>query len=323
MRYAHTDQLVVGPSQVGTSIVDIRAESSYENFLPSLNVTWDVADNVKLRFSAARTMTRPEAGSILPGVTFTDPSGIIASAGNPDLQPYTSDNFDIGGEFYTGGIGYVGVAGFQKTIQGFTATIQQQATFGSLNIPFDSLISTQQNAMRDRASALGVSVENLPITVNRPVNLSSLKIQGVEATWVQPLDFAVKGLGFSANGTYLKQSSSSGLVATGVPKWSYNLQGFYEDHGVSISVNYVWNDKSVAANGPQNNRAEGLGNDARGQLDLSAGYQLPFMNKAFRITLDVLNITNEPLRQTFGYDNAPYYVYYPGRQVLAGIRANF
>ncbi|MFB0872511.1 MULTISPECIES: TonB-dependent receptor [unclassified Sphingobium] len=324
MRYARTKQNVLGPSQVGTTIVDIEANSTYENFLPALNVTWSALDNLKLRFSASRTMTRPEASNILPGVTFSDPSALIATAGNPDLQPFTSNNLDIGGEYYTGGIGYIGVTGFQKTIQGFTLTQQSQVTFGSLNIPFASLQSTQQNALNDRARATGLAVENLPITVNRPVNLQSLKIQGIEATWVQPLDFLVKGLGFSANGTYLKQSSASGLVATGVPKWSYNLQGFYEDHGLSVSLNYVWNDKSIGQNGPQNGISNAfLGNDSRGQLDLSAGYQLPFFNKALRLTVDVLNITNEPIRTIFAYDNAPYSIFYPGRQVLAGIRANF
>lgn len=324
MRYARTKQNVLGPSQVGTTIVDIEANSTYENFLPALNVTWSALDNLKLRFSASRTMTRPEASNILPGVTFSDPSALIATAGNPDLQPFTSNNLDIGGEYYTGGIGYIGVTGFQKSIQGFTLTQQSQVTFGSLNIPFASLQSTQQNALNDRARATGLAVENLPITVNRPVNLQSLKIQGIEATWVQPLDFLVKGLGFSANGTYLKQSSASGLVATGVPKWSYNLQGFYEDHGLSVSLNYVWNDKSIGQNGPQNGISNAfLGNDSRGQLDLSAGYQLPFFNKALRLTVDVLNITNEPIRTIFAYDNAPYSIFYPGRQVLAGIRANF
>lgn len=324
MRYAHTDQRVIGPSQVGTSIVDIEANSKYENFLPSINLTYDIANNVKLRASASRTMTRPDASQILPGITFSDPSALVATAGNPGLKPYTSDNFDLGGEVYTGGIGYIGLSAFMKNVQGFTVTLPTSATFGSLNIPFSSLISTQQNALTDRAAATGVAINDLPITVNRPVNLSDLKIKGIEATWVQPLDFLVKGVGFSANGTYLKQSSPSGLVAEGVSKWSYNLQGFYENHGLSVSLNYVWNSKSIAQNGPQNGiTGAALKADARGQLDMSAGYQLPFLNKAMRVTLDVLNITNEPIRTTFQYDNAAYSVYYPGRTVMAGIRANF
>lgn len=324
MRYAHTRQVVVGPSQVGTTIVDITSKSNYENFLPSINLTYELTDNIKLRAAASRTMTRPDAGQILPGITFSDPSALVASAGNPDLTPYTSDNFDIGGEIYTGGIGYIGLSAFMKNIQGFTETQTTQAGFGSLNIPFDSLLSTQQDALRNRAAATGVAINDLAITVNRPVNLSDLKIKGLEVTWVQPLDFLFQGLGFSANGTYLDQSSSSGLVATGVSPYAYNLQGFYENHGLSVSVNYVWNDKSIALNGPQNNiPGANLRADARGQLDLSAGYQLPFLDNGVRLTLDVLNITNEPIRTTFEYSNAAYSVYYPGRQVLLGIRANF
>lgn len=330
MRYAATNQLVVGPSQVGAAIVDITSRSKYDNFLPSINLTYDIADNVKLRASASRTMTRPDASQILPGVTFTDPTALVANAGNPDLKPYTSDNYDMGGEFYTGGIGYVGLSLFMKNVQGFTVIDPRDVTFASLNIPYDSLLATQQQALTNRAASTGVPINDLTVSVDRPINLSDLKIKGIEATWVQPLDFLVKGLGFSANGTYLKQSSklmpgqATKLVATGVSKWSYNLQGFYENNGLSISLNYVWNDKSIAVNAPQNGiTGAALRNDARGQLDLSAGYQLPFLNKAMRLTLDVLNITNEPIRTTFEYDNAPYSIYYPGRTILAGIRANF
>ncbi|MEE2795150.1 MAG: TonB-dependent receptor, partial [Pseudomonadota bacterium] len=259
-----------------------------------------------------------------PGITFSDPSALVASAGNPDLKPYTSDNYDLGGEIYTGGIGYVGLSLFMKNIQGFTVTTSQEVSFGSLNIPFDSLIPTQQNALNDRSLQTGIPVGQLPITVNRPINLSDLKIKGLEITWVQPLDFLMKGLGFSANGTYLDQSSSSGLVATGVSKYSYNLQGFYEDDRLSVSLNYVWNDDAIAVNRPQNGiQNASLRSKARGQLDLSAGYQLPFLNDGVRLTLDALNMTNEPIRTLFEYDNAPYSVYYPGRTILAGIRANF
>ncbi|MEG8038844.1 TonB-dependent receptor [Sphingomonas sp. LR60] len=323
VRYTYTRQKVVGPSQIGTAIVDITARSNYVQVLPSANFAYDVFDNLKLRFAVSKSMTRPDANLVLPGVTFSDPSAQIASAGNPALEPYTSDNIDVGGEFYTGGAGYVGVSFFRKNIKGFTATIQQQSPFGDLNIPLDALQSTQRQALLDRAAAAGVAPAQVAITVNRPVNLNNLIIQGVEGTWNQPLDFLFKGLGFQANGTHITQDSDSGLVAPGVPKWGYNVQGYYENYGLSLSLNYVWQGAVIAANPPQNNLPLGLLADARGQLDLSAGYQLPFLNKAMRLTLDVLNITNAPIRTTFGYDNAAYSVYYPGRQVLFGLRASF
>lgn len=322
-RYTYTKQHVVGPSQIGAAIVDIVADSDYEEVLPSANLSYDVLDNLKLRFAVSKSLTRPDAGSILPGVTFSDPSAQIATAGNPALQPYTSDNIDVGGEFYTGGAGYIGVALFRKSINGFTATIQQATPFSELNIPVDALQATQRQALLDRAAASGVAVSAVPITVNLPVNLNNLVIKGIEGTWNQPLDFLFKGLGFQANGTHITQKSDSGLVAAGVPRWQYNLQGYYENYGLSLSLNYVWQGGVIAANAPQNNLPLGLLADARGQLDLSAGYQLPFMNKAVRLTLDMLNLTNAPIRTTFGYDNAAYNVYYPGRQVLFGLRASF
>jgi TonB-dependent receptor len=318
LRYFHTDQTVTSPiAGVGGALVDQTLSAKYDDILPSTNIVYDVAENIKLRLAVSRSMTRADAGQLLPGTTFSDISAQIATAGNPNLKPYTSNNIDIGGEWYTGGIGYVGVAFFRKDIDGFTVNTQTTVKFSDLGIDFAALNTTQQQALNDRQGV------NSTVTLIRPINLDKLLLQGVELTWVQPLDFIVKGLGFSANATKIEQSSSTGLFAPGVAPYRYNLQGFYEDHGLSVSLNYVWNDESVAANGPQNNINVPLKAEARGQLDASVGYQLPFADKAFRLTLDALNITNAPLRTTFGYDNAPYSVYYPGRQVLLGLRASF
>lgn len=317
MRYFSTDQTVTSPVQLATGLQDVTLKSSYEGFLPSFNATLDVTDNLKLRVAASRSMTRPNPSQLVPGTTFSDPAAQLASAGNPGLEPYFSDNIDIGGEFYTGGAGYVGVVAFRKDIDGFTATVTDSLPFSALGINIDDLTAQQRAALEARGG------QNAIILVSRPVNLNKLRIEGVEATWVQPLDFVVQGLGFTANGTYINQSSEDDLVAPGVAPYSFNLSGYYENHGVSVRLNYVWNDKTIAANAPQSGINVPLRSDARGQLDLSAGYTLPFANEAFRLTLDVLNITNAPLRTTFGYDNATYELYYPGTQVLAGIRASF
>lgn len=318
LRYYNTRQIVAGPVQIGTAINYVSFDKVYGGVLPSMNMVYSATKHLKVRFAASQTITRADASSLLPGLTFSDPSAQTATRGNPDLKPYKSNNIDFGGEYYTGSIGYVGFSAFYKNIDGFTANQQTQLPFTALGIPYSSLTTTQQQAIDGRGGASAATV-----TVTQPVNLQALKLTGLEATWVQPLDFLVKGLGFSANGTRIGQSSSSGLVATGISPWSYNLQGFYEGHGVSVSLNYVWNDKAIAANGPQNNINVPLVSQARGQFDLSAGYALPYFGKSTKLTLDVLNITNQPIRTTFGYDNATYSVYWPGRQVLLGVRASF
>src|SRR5262249_25005860 len=114
VRYFHTSQRVTSPIQVSSGLVDSTFTHGYEDFLPSFNMTYDLRDDVKLRASASRSVTRADAGQLLPGTTFSDPSAQIGSAGNPDLKPFTSNNIDLGGEWYTGGLGYVGVMLFRK-----------------------------------------------------------------------------------------------------------------------------------------------------------------------------------------------------------------
>jgi len=41
------------------------------------------------------------------------------------------------------------------------------------------------------------------------------------------------------------------------------------------------------------------------------------------VTVDALDLTNAPLRTTFGFDNAAYSTYYPGRQILLRPRGRF
>lgn len=42
-----------------------------------------------------------------------------------------------------------------------------------------------------------------------------------------------------------------------------------------------------------------------------------------QITLNVTNLTDEPLRTTYAWPNATYDLYQPGRTVMLGIRGTF
>jgi TonB-dependent receptor len=298
--------------------VFVSADATYKKYLPSVNVAYDLSEKIKLRAAASKTMTRADPTQLLPGSTFGDPAAQNANIGNPDLKPYTSKNFDLGGEYYTGGAGYIGLALFLKDVDGFTTAQQFTAPFASLGIPFADLSTTQQRALLDRGGP-----DAAVVTITQQVNLNKLTLKGAELTWVQPLDFLLRGTGFTINGTRITQKSDDNLFATGISPWTYNATAYYEDRGISVHATYVWNDESVSLNPPNNGIAVPIRFDARGQLDLSASYALPFGNDNYKATLDVLNITNEQLRSTFGYDNATWQLFNPGRQVLFGVRAAF
>jgi TonB-dependent receptor len=319
IRYFDTRQTVSQLVTIsGTNILN-QLSSPYDAFLPSFNVAAHITDSVIFRIAGSRSMTRPNPDSLLPGTTFSDPSAQVANSGNPNLQPYFSDNADLGLEWYTGGPGYISANYFYKALTGFTETKQVSEPFSALGIPLSTLSPTQ----------LGTGItESTIISVNQPVNIDQASLKGIELIWVQPLDIVLQGLGITSNFTHITSRSFSQGVALGnlpgIPGHTYNLGGYYENHNVSVHVTYVYNSKLIAATAPQNNLPLPLIADARGQLDLSADYTLPsWGGLVSQVTFGAANITNAPLRTVFGFENAPYSVYYPGSFYTLGIRTKF
>jgi TonB-dependent receptor len=323
VRYINTDQAITGPFTLNGVILSQTLKSNYDAYLPSFNAVWQVIPSVNLRISASRTLTRPDPSAMLPGTNFSDPSAQTASQGNPNLSPFTSNNFDIGGEWYTGHEGYVGVTGFHKVVNGFTVLGTNTLPFTALGVPFDSLTALQQQAINNRGGP-----NTATVTVTQQVNASgTLTIRGYELNWVQPLSFLLDGLGFTANYTRVSQKSNGSgapAVAIGVSPYTYNFTGYYDHGPASVRVSYTFNADQISS-GPNQNSvpAASLKTDAYGQWDAQASYTLGFLWSSPQLTLDAINITNEAQRQTFQYSNAAFTYYKPGRTILIGIRGKF
>ncbi|HWA00628.1 MAG TPA: TonB-dependent receptor [Caulobacterales bacterium] len=332
-RYIQTDQDITGVLKNASggfgSFQTLSA--TYDAFLPSFNAVYELLDNVNVRMAASRTITRQNPNAMLPNTTFSDPSAQNATQGNPNLTPFFSNNFDLGGEWYTGGEGYVGVAFFRKTLTGFTQSGTNILPFSALGIPYASLTTTQQAAIDLRG---GPNVAT--VTVTQQVNAGGqLDLNGYELNWVQPLDFLFHGLGFTANYTRINQSGSGAgapVNAVNVPRYTYNVTGYYEDHGFSGRVSYTYADSSIQTsfNGPQDafpypaNPTPGYRyTDARGQLDAALRYQIKGLPTEPTLTLDAINLLDEPRRETEGYPNAAYKYYQPGHSILLGVRGTF
>jgi hypothetical protein len=109
----------------------------------------------------------------------------------------------------------------------------------------------------------------------------------------------------------------------------YNATLYY-DHGPgSVRLSFVHNDEQIASGTNQ----EGITGarfwtDATNQLDLSASYKFESLPSSPQITLNVINITGETIRQTWGNDSQPFSnaaraFYDPGYAVLLGVRGTF
>lgn len=326
VRYVATDQEISGPVTIGDERFWQTLDGDYSEWLPSFSAAWDVADNVVLRMSGSRTMTRPNPSSMLPATTFTDQSAQVANQGNPNLTPYISTNFDLGGEWYTGAEGFVGLTLFNKRVEGYTYQGVTTMPFRNLGIPFDSLTDAQQQALNSRG---GPDVAT--VNVNQQVNADAeLEIRGWELIWVQPLGFVFDGLGFMANYTDLdiktlgKDADALAGNVYGVSPSLWNATLYWENAVASVRLSYSWAE-GAAGTGPNQQGilpAQIYGED-RGQLDLSASYTLRNVPTQPQLTLNVLNLTGEKRRSNFWHDNAVNDLYDPGTTVMVGIRGSF
>ena len=124
-RFVDTDQFVAGPVTLnnGTSVSIVEASHRHDVFaVPAVvqcRIERDGGHRAALR-RFARPSLAPTRATCCRTRTFSDPSAQAVTLGNPDLEPFLSTNIDLGGEWYTGDEGYVGLTLFQKKITGFT-----------------------------------------------------------------------------------------------------------------------------------------------------------------------------------------------------------
>ena len=332
VRWVDTDQWV-GSLDSATQAT-LSAEANYKEWLPSLSAVYDLADDIKVRFSASRSMTRANPADMFPNASFSGSGIDSARAGNPLLSPFFANNVDIGGEWYFDDIGYVGLTLFEKSVRGFT--FSSTKTVQWLDLPNYGLDISQPTPTQLQAlnACGGPSSAACNTVVSTRLNADgSTYLTGGELVWVQPLDFIIEGLGFDASATKINQSADGPQVeVTGISPWSYNFTGFYENENLSIRLTYFHQDKAKASGFLDSNYdgdplpARFSYALARSQVDLATSYTLPFTfgdNGELVVTFDVYNLTNEPVGDWYQYEGVSQNYFEPGATYTLGIRGKF
>jgi TonB-dependent receptor len=324
LRYVNTEQSVAGVQRQGNNFLFKEESHDYENVLPALNLAYELRDDLVLRSALSRTMTRPNPADMLPGFIFVDPSGLYADEGNPYLKPYTSDNFDLGVEWYFNDEGYASANYFRKRIEGFTSdgirSVTVNQLLGAMQLSYLYLSPSQRDAIDQRGGP-----DRAEVGITKEYNNGAkLNLQGVELLWVQPLPMVLEGLGYAVTLTHVEQEqdgSGAPAYATEVSKNTSNLTAYYENEALSLRLSYVWYDEQYGSNPGQDNIAHAQRFiDARGQWDFSASYNLGSLPTSPKITLNVINFGSDPQRETFIADNVAYRYYDPGYTVILGFR---
>jgi TonB-dependent receptor len=298
LRIVRTEEKVSGSQSVPTTgtIAPIDIDTTYTDYLPSINLRYKIRDGLYVRGAASKTITRPDFNQLSPSLTLlanaVNPSANQGSAGNPDLKPVRSKNLDLAIERYFDAATSVYATAFVKRVDGFVVTSSSPETH-----------------------------DGAVYQVSRPQNANNARINGVEVGYQQFFDFLpgwMSGLGMQANYTYVDSEMPSSATGGNLPlqnlsRHSANLVGMYEKGKISARVAYNWRDKFLSGL----TSIVGVGSvpiytDGYGWLDASLSYKV---NDHVTLSLEGSNLLRTVRTAYYGVATRPQSAWINDRQI--------
>jgi iron complex outermembrane recepter protein len=299
----------------------ITQDNSYDVILPNFSARLEITDEIIARVAASKTLTRPTLDSMSPVtvINVTRQGGDLTStSGNPALQPFTSDNFDLSLEWYYDETSYASIGYFRKLVSNFIVNSQANKTFALS----DGTLLTDPSTGTDTGvpdSADGVAV----FTNTLPNNGESATVNGWELALQH--SFGETGFGVIANATLVSSDAeldaadiSQIFALTGLSD-SANLVGFYEKGPIQARLSWNWRDTFVQS------LTQNIGDgptivEAYQQLDLSASYDL---SETVSIFVEGINLTEEYVHKRGRFSNQLLLIEDSGRRWGFGVRGSF
>lgn len=177
----YTDQssVAVAVDSSGSGFVGVpnTGGKDYWEVLPSFNLTFDFGNERYLRFAAARTLARPRMDDMRASGTWSFDANLAGSPdinnspwsgdlGNPELDPWIANAFDLSFEkYFADGTGYFSAAVFYKDLESyiFTETVVQDftgfPTGGIEPVLREGLVTAPNNGQGGRISGVELALQ--------------------------------------------------------------------------------------------------------------------------------------------------------------------
>lgn len=326
VRYVETDQTATGYTFSSGSPLLQTVTRTYDDTLPSLNMVLEPGADLVLRFAAAKVLTRPNLGQLNPGAAVSvSGSNRTVTAGNPDLDPFRANSYDLALEWYFHDDALLSVAYFHKDIDSFVQTVREVAPFtgNSLGLPDSVAIA-----------ACGATPSCSPADLwqfSIPQNTPGGPLDGYEVSLQLPFYFLpgwLANFGTLLNYTHVESSidyvNSAGAVVvtdslTGLSAESWNATLYYEDDHLSARISAAYrSDYLTTIPGRNLNLSESTASTLN--VDFSSSYAF---NDHLKLTLEGLNLTDEVSDQFLSPDDRSSFYHHYGRTLLLGLRYNY
>ncbi|NIJ20888.1 TonB-dependent receptor [Sphingomonas naasensis] len=300
-----------GDTNVDTG--DVVTRRSYTDWLPTVIASYDITPQFRVRAAFAKTMIPLDLGSYGGGLTIstadspcsatpgpTDaPCGVrqvtgANSGGNPALNPWRSNNYDVSLEYYLGRATLFNLGLFKLDIKSFIDSGQTTGRFPDQD---------------------GVTRRDVPVTL--PAQGKGGSLQGLEVgakiAFSDLFDAPfLRNFGVDANYTY-SDSSQQKLDMTGekLPfqdnsKHQVNLVGWYQDDHFQARVAYNYRTARLSSTvgryeiAPSTFGTIPIFQDSTQYVDVNLTYNV---NDQFAIYANGSNVFGERERYFFQFDN--------------------
>lgn len=320
------DSFAASNPGTGTIAKPITDGAKYTDFLPSLNLSYEVAPQTLVRFGAARMLARARMDQLNPGVGYNfNAANNIAGAsinrspwsgtvGNAKLRPLMADTVDLAVERYFGRGAYISFGGFYKHLENWI--YRQNTAFDFTGTPTPGNVVPTFNQ--------GI--------VSQWKNGNSGKVYGFESSLSLPFSTfstALDGFGFIASASYTDSKVTEGtakpITMPGLSKWVVNGTLFYEKNGFQARASGRYRSKFLAEVAGLSLARERFMAAQEFVVDAQVGYTFQSGSlEGLGVLLQVSNLTNErfltyyndDVRQVRDYQNY-------GRNFMLGVTYKF
>jgi iron complex outermembrane recepter protein len=331
LRYVKTDQSSTAWATIGGSPELITADHDYSEVLPSMNLVFEVAEDVLVRFGYAEVMARAGLASIRPNVSVSVSGGSrTISGGNPTLEPTRAKTYDLGIEWYFGDEGILSAAYFTKKIDSHVQNLRQTKTFLETGLPIQAAIDAC-TAGPGYGAEFGCD-ENVNWETTTPLNGPGGDLDGFEIIFQTPFTFLPEfwqNFGIMANYTQVKGdldyvNTSGDVLATrnlqGLSEKARSATLYYEKDALSARVSMAYR-SDYLTNAIGRNGADMEGTNATTNVDAAMSYKI---NDNTQVTFEALNLTDEVDDQWVdSAGNRLSYYHATGRQYYVGVKYKY
>jgi len=310
VRYVETTTISTGQ----VSGTPVTVERTYEDTLPSANVTFELRDDFLLRVAAAKVMARPSLGNLTPGGSLDSFNGppYRYNSGNPALDPFRATTYDASFEWYFQDEGLLALSLFYKDVDSFFTRA------GSIEVPYSAsglptTLPPPSSPLRNLLDAGGDPL----VEIRAVENGGSASVKGFELTYQQPFTFLpapFDGFGFQGNYTYVDSDEIRGFSPN-----AYNATLYYENDRLSARISAAYRD-AYQTQAPVASGRDEQGYGSTTNVDFSSSYKL---NDNVDLTFEAINLTDEFEQQVFDVGDLVTVHHHTGTEYLFGVRLRY